>query len=93
MLHPGDVIREMEFRSREMERALARRQARPHVPPRGSHQGSRLRNSYYRQLASLGRRACALGLGLGCALETRACRQWVGAAGEPIQDGSVVTGC
>ena len=73
MLHPGDVIRETEFRKKEQSRALAWRQA--HAVHR---LGSRPRNKpdfrdiYYRQLSGLGRRTCALGLTVGCTLEARA---------------------
>jgi hypothetical protein len=72
MIHPGDVIREAERRQRERERSLAQHQARTDtLSPRPRHRPG-LRDAYYLRLAGIGRWACALGMALGCALETQA---------------------
>jgi hypothetical protein len=73
MIHPGDVIREAERRQRERERSLAQHQARADtLSPRPRRRGPSLRDAYYLRLAGVGRWTCALGLALGCALETQA---------------------
>jgi hypothetical protein len=72
MIHPGDVIREAERRQRERERSLAQQQARADaLSPRPRYRSS-LRDAYYLRLAGIGRWTCALGMALGCALETQA---------------------
>jgi hypothetical protein len=74
MIQPGEVVREAEFRKRELEASLVRQQ-RHSLPQQGWRTGNRreqLRDIYYRQLASVAGRGCALGLTVGCTLEARA---------------------
>jgi hypothetical protein len=72
MIHPGDVIREAEYRKKELERERALR--RSEVGDLGALSGhkSDLRDTYYRQLAKVGRQMCTQGFDLGCTLESHA---------------------
>ena len=79
MIHPGQVVREAEFRKRELERQLAHRQAGVRCLASVSGQEPGLRDAYYRQLGRIGQRICAQGLELGCALESHALARRSGA--------------
>jgi hypothetical protein len=68
MINPGDVIREAEFRKRELEREVASRQA----GAGDSERAHGIRDTYYRQLVKIGRRMCDQGVALGCTLESHA---------------------
>jgi hypothetical protein len=93
MLHSGDVIREAEFQRRELERALAQRQARVDALGWQPRHKPSLRDTYYRRLASLGRRVCGLGLTVGCTLEAHACRQRAGWGALASSGSTRVEGC
>lgn len=72
MMHAGDVIREAEYRKRELEREVALYPAGASRSGALSEPKSSLRDRYYRQLGSVGRRMCAQGLSLGCTIESHA---------------------
>jgi hypothetical protein len=72
MLGIGDFTYEAEYRMKEASRVLAQRQAGGLVPSSRPGLALNVRKGYYRQLASLGRRVCDLGLEVGCTLEARA---------------------